>query len=208
MKTTFINKIKEGAISAYVQYQILPSLTLAQAIVESGWGMASIGNNIFGIKASGGWKGRTKTVETREFVNGNWITINAAFRDYDSVADSIKDRSTFLTKSRYKKVLKAANYQEACREIYLAGYATDPNYTNLLITIIEQNKLYEFDELAREVVRKQSEVSIVKNSNVSEWAKKSWEWAISVGLIDGTRPKDSITREEVAIILKRMVELK
>lgn len=213
MKTTFINKIKKGAFEAYYDFGILPSLTMAQAILESGWGKASIGNNIFGIKASADWKGKTQTVQTREFTGTKWITINAKFRDYNSIEECIRDRSLFLSKPRYAKVLAAKDYKTASLEIYRAGYATDPKYPSKLITIIEQNKLYEFDREVKskpklEPIKKQEGVNTMANNIPSQWAKESWDWAVKNKLIDGTRPKDKITREEVAVIIERLVKLK
>lgn len=209
MKKSFINKIKDGAIEAYIEYNILPSLTIAQAILETGWGKSSIGNNIFGIKASGGWKGKTQVVNTREFINGKWLTVKAEFRDYDSIEESIRDRSKFLTKNRYKSVLTARDYKTAALAIHQAGYATDPNYAKLLIRIIETNRLFEFDREALKIKNKENqkskeEVKMDKNKP-SEWAKEHWEWATKNGLFDGSRPKDNITREEVAIVLRRVV---
>lgn len=151
MKQNFINSIKDGAMESQRKYNILASLTISQAIVESGWGRESIGNNIFGIKVGSNWKGKKQLVDTREFVNGEWINIKAWFRDYDSIADCIEDRNKFLQYPRYKKVLTSKNYKEACIEISKSGYATDPNYTKMLIDIIEQNKLYEFDKEVVEV---------------------------------------------------------
>ena len=150
MKNKFINKLKPGAISGYKKYNILPSLTIAQAILETGWGKASIGNNLFGIKANASWKGKVQTVKTHEFINGKKVYIDAKFRDYNSIEESLEDRFKLLSNNRYKKVVQAKDYKEAANEIYKAGYATDPQYPQKLIQIIEQNKLYEYD---KEVVR-------------------------------------------------------
>ena len=62
----FINSIKDAAIESYNQYGVLPSLTLAQAILETGWGTSRIGNNIFGIKAGDGWTGKVINCRTSE----------------------------------------------------------------------------------------------------------------------------------------------
>lgn len=146
MKENFINSIKYGAIEGYKKYKILPSLTIAQAILESGWGKLSIGNNIFGIKANASWTGKIQTVKTHEYVNGAKIYVTVNFRDYDSIFESLEDRFKLLSSSRYKKVVQAKGYKEAANEIYKAGYATDPQYPQKLIQIIEQNKFYEIDK--------------------------------------------------------------
>lgn len=148
MKESFINKILEGAKEGYLSYGILPSLILAQAILESGWGrsdLATKANNLFGIKVDKNGQGEKILIPTKEFISDKQVTIKTYFRKYKSLNDSILDHAEFLNKIRYLKVIQARDYKEACREIYKAGYATDPNYTNKLIKIIEENKLYKYD---------------------------------------------------------------
>lgn len=186
MKQKFINSIKDGAIESQRKHNILASLTLAQAIIESGWGRQSIGNNIFGIKVGSNWKGKKQLVTTREFINNEWITVQAWFRDYDSIAHCIEDRNKFLQYPRYKKVLESKDYKEACIEIYKARYATDPGYTKLLTQIIEQNKLYLFDEEAKGkgvinlILRKGS-----KGNDVIALQTKLNALGLDVGVVDG-----------------------
>ena len=186
-KTDFVNKLKPHAIKGWKNYHILPSLTIAQAILETGWGKSSIGNNIFGIKADNSWRGKRQLVETQENYNGTKINITAWFRDYDSVYDSIEDRYKFLQAERYRKVVGEKNYKKACKEILKAGYATDPQYATKLIQIIEQNNLQEIDQIAF------AETSSPKIDNtISSWAKTAWEYCRKLKLIDGTRPKDRL----------------
>ena len=145
----FILSIMPGAIKAYEEYGVLPSLTLAQAILESRWGkskLAANNNNLFGIKAGNDWQGDTvnyKTGEQRS--DGSRYTINADFRSYDNVADSITDHAKLLTKERYKKVLSAKDYKEACYAVREAGYATSLNYAKNLINVIETYGLNQWD---------------------------------------------------------------
>lgn len=142
----FINSVLPGAIEAYQKYGILPSVVIAQAILESGWGVKKIGNNIFGIKATGDWNGKTQTKVTREYRNGRWVSETAVFRDYDSISDSIEDYAKLIgTSSRYEAVRNAKDYKEAANALQQAGYATDPEYAKKLINIIEQNNLDKFD---------------------------------------------------------------
>ena len=141
----FINKIKDGAVESYNEYGVLPSLTMAQAILESGWGKSSIGNNIFGIKAGSGWTGKTQTVGTSEWGNGGYYSITDTFRDYDSIDDSIKDHAELLTSDRYQAVINSTNYQEACKAVKDCGYATSPTYTQNLINLIEMYGLDQWD---------------------------------------------------------------
>lgn len=145
-KLDFVNSIKDGAVDAYNKYGVLPSLTMAQAILESGWGDCSIGNNIFGIKAGSNWNGKTQNVLTSEQnADGSSYQINADFRDYDSIDDSIVDHAKLLTLDRYKPVIESSNYREACSAVKNCGYATDVSYDSKLIKIIEANGLEQWD---------------------------------------------------------------
>jgi peptidoglycan hydrolase-like protein with peptidoglycan-binding domain len=147
-KREFINSIKEGALKGYEDYGILPSLTIAQAVLESGWGSSQLSiraKNLFGIKAFSNWRGDKVTLPTTEWYGDKKQVINADFRAYDSFNESIEDHNKLLATERYKHVRECSNYREACRKIYECGYATDPEYPEKLIRIIEENKLYDFD---------------------------------------------------------------
>jgi flagellum-specific peptidoglycan hydrolase FlgJ len=147
----FIDKILPGAKRAHAEYGVLPSLTLSQAILESNSGKSSIGNNIFGIKATATWKGKKQLVWTTEYIKGVKTKVQAWFRDYDSIDESILDHAKLLTLTRYKPVVASKDYKEACIQVQKCGYATDPKYATKLISIIEQNKLNLHDvELTEE----------------------------------------------------------
>jgi flagellum-specific peptidoglycan hydrolase FlgJ len=129
---------------------ILASLTVAQAVLESGWGKSALAlkaNSLFGIKAGADWKGRVFNSKTQECYDGvNFIEVDAAFRAYDSWEQSIADHSAFLTgKMRYAAVVGETDYKTACAAIKAAGYATDPAYAEKLISIIETYDLTAFD---------------------------------------------------------------
>jgi len=148
LQTAFITKVA----SLITDRKILPSLTIAQAILESGWGNSGLtikANALFGIKAGLTWKGKRYSSKTQEcYDKVNFTTITAAFRGYNSWAESIADHTNFIvSNSRYKAVLTATNYKTACYAIAKAGYATAPDYAQSLIEIIEQYKLYEYDKL-------------------------------------------------------------
>lgn len=191
----FINKLKNHAIKGWQEYKILPSLTIAQAILETGWGKSALGNNLFGIKADNSWVGKKQLVTTNEHVNGKTITIQAWFRDYNSIYESLEDRYKFLQAKRYAKIIGEKDYKIACVEIQKAGYATDPQYPAKLIQIIEQYNLQNIDKQA-----------MTQNTSVSNWAMQGWNFCSTKGLIDGTRPKDNMTREEFAVLLRRILK--
>ena len=152
----FLSAIKQGAMDG-AKEGILPSITAAQAILESGWGSSELAkapnNNLFGIKDSEDWHGEIVTVPTQEFLNGDYITVNAAFRKYATWNDSVVDHAKFFTstewrKDNYRKVVNETDYRIAAQELKNAGYATDPNYPGKLIRLIEAYKLYEWDAVS------------------------------------------------------------
>lgn len=93
-------------------------------------------------------KGKVYCKDTKECYDGvNLVAVKSeAFRAYDSWEESVTDHSAFLkANKRYKEVIGETDYKKACNAIKAAGYATDPEYANKLIEIIEQYKLTEFD---------------------------------------------------------------
>ncbi|MBU3158089.1 glucosaminidase domain-containing protein (plasmid) [Clostridium estertheticum] len=144
-KTQIIESLIPGALLTYEKYNILPSLTIAQAILETGWLQYVKGNNIFGIKWTKGCGYEVQEFNTHEFINGVSTPMVCMFRKYDTLGDSILDHGKLLSFSRYKSVITSKNYKEACQNVYSSGYCTDEEYPEKLIAIIEQNKLYLYD---------------------------------------------------------------
>lgn len=141
----FIATIAPDAVSDMHRSGVLASITIAQAALESGWGKYAPGNNLFGIKGSG------QEFTTQEYVNGHFVTITDGFRVYDSWLGSIQDHSEFLVEnSRYARygffdACQNKDYAQAAAALQLAGYATDPNYAEKLIAIIEAHGLSGYD---------------------------------------------------------------
>lgn len=129
----------------YRSHNILPSITIAQAAEETGWGRYAIGNNIFGVKAFSDWKGKKINARTHEFYGGTKSNVDAWFRDYDSIEDCMADRGKVLSHSRYNAVRSATNYADAAQALYSGGYATNPSYPRNLISIIKSNNLNQYD---------------------------------------------------------------
>ena len=145
----FLDYISAAAQIDYAKSGVLPSVTIAQAICESGWGNYAIGNNIFGIKCGSGWKGKRINCSTKEqSAGGSYYSVRSDFRDYDSIVDGVADHSDLLHADLYKPVLKACKNNdayEACRQLKKCGYATSHSYANTLISIIEANDLTQYD---------------------------------------------------------------
>lgn len=128
------------------------SVVIAQAICESGWGQSKImmkANAIFGIKATSNWKGKVYNANTQECYDGvNYTNINACFRAYDSLQESIADYfNLILGLSRYSKAIHTNSPLECITAIKNGGYATSPTYINTIMSIINSNNLTKYDNV-------------------------------------------------------------
>lgn len=150
----FIRTIVPYAQESQEKYNVLASLTLAQAALESNFGQSGLAAkyyNLFGIKAYGNVP--TVTLETKEFENDKWVTVKAQFRVYDGWKESVEGHAYLFTKGttwnpkQYASVLAAKNYKEAAKAVQTSGYATDPAYTEKLIQMIESYGLDQYDKI-------------------------------------------------------------
>ena len=153
-KVDFVKKISELSYENYEKYNILPSITVGQAILESSWGESDLtkkSNNIFGIKADARWNGKVVKANTSENYNDKIVD---AFRKYDSMKDSINDHGKFLSENkRYEEsgLFKAKHYTTQAQALENAGYATKKNekgeliYADILIDLIKKYNLQLLD---------------------------------------------------------------
>ena len=143
---------------------ILASVSLAQFILESGYGkteLAQNANNCFGMKKSlsgNTWSGSTwdgKSIYTKKTqeqnADGSYVTITADFRKYPCIEDSIADHSAYLlgakngSKDRYAGLKGCKDYKKAAQIIKDGGYATSHTYVQKLVDIIERWNLTQYD---------------------------------------------------------------
>lgn len=159
----FIAKIAGPAVEDMRNTRIPASLTIAQAILESNWGKSGLtakANNLFGIKGTG--PAGSVQMPTKEYIGGQWVTVNANFRAYNNWAESIADHSKLILNgtrdkpTRYHGVL-GADYKTACYEIWKGGYATDPQYPQKLISLIEKYNLQQYDSTENSVDKEAAE---------------------------------------------------
>jgi len=202
----FISSILPGTLQSYREQGVLPSLTLAQAILESNWGKSALAKecyNLFGIKWTSGCGYDYKEYPTWEYINGQWVQVKAKFRKYASYDESILDHGNLLLMSRYSKVLKAKDYREACTEVWKAGYATDPDYPSKLINLIEKYNLNKYDREGYKMYK--------DFDKVSDWAKEAVEELKKLNIMIGDdkgnfNPKSTVTREELAVTIYRTIK--
>jgi len=144
----YVEQYKDVAMEKMKQYKIPASITLAQGIFESACGksrLATEGNNHFGIKCHENWAGDTILIDDDE--------LQECFRKYDSVAASYTDHSLFLTtRRRYANLfaLDILDYPAWARTLKADGYATNPQYADRLISLIERFNIARLDTLCLE----------------------------------------------------------
>jgi flagellar protein FlgJ len=140
----FVEKLMPYAQASAEKLGVDPNVLIAQAALETGWGRAvnrygdgRSSHNLFNIKADARWDGERVTVNTLEYRDGVAQRERAAFRAYDSYADSFDDYVQFLQNNpRYADALRvghdAGQYTAALQD---AGYATDPDYSAKIMRI-------------------------------------------------------------------------
>ncbi|EHJ9983606.1 flagellar assembly peptidoglycan hydrolase FlgJ [Vibrio parahaemolyticus] len=140
---SFVNSMKPYAEKAAKALGIEPSLLLAQAALETGWGQKVVqnargsSNNLFNIKADRSWQGDKVTTQTLEFHDNTPVKETAAFRSYSNYQDSFNDYVRFLNDNpRYETALQQRGDSESfIRGIHRAGYATDPTYADKVLQV-------------------------------------------------------------------------
>ena len=140
-KDNFINGIMPYVLSAKklnLDNKILSSVIIAQAALESGWNLEA--KTLFGIKGNG------VSLVTTEYIDGIKKIVTDSFVVYKDIAEAVEGYFNLLNAERYANVRNADTYSEQCLELYNCGYATDPDYSEKLVNIIEINRLYLVDD--------------------------------------------------------------
>jgi LysM repeat protein len=146
----YIAQWKDEAVYQMVVHKIPASITLAQGILESGDGnsrLAREGNNHFGIKCHNDWQGKTLHEDDE--------TKGECFRKYDNARESFEDHSAFLQRKRYETLfaLPVDDYKGWCKGLKQCGYATNPKYPELLLKIIDEFALHQYDEIGKQYIK-------------------------------------------------------
>ena len=152
----YIAKAAEAAKASKKAYGVPRAVTIAQSMLESGWGRSGLTtkyNNYFGIKCSAVISPHQKgcvALASYEYVKGKKKKYVSRFRTYTSMSKSFLDHGRLLNYAdRYNKAFKYTNDPDQfIRAVHKAGYATDPNYSTLVINLMRKWNLYRFDARA------------------------------------------------------------
>lgn len=198
----FIESVAQGAINGWTKYGVLPSVTVAQAILESGWGQSALStqaHNLFGIKGS--YNGQYVTMQTREVYNGQSYYIYDNFRKYANNSESVEDHGNFLySNSRYANLLGDQSYASVARKLQADGYATDPSYASSLIKLVEMYNLTQLDNIAfsgkQPVINNKNDYNYSNNGNTD--SSNGYYTVLSGDTLSGIALKFSTTSSKLA----------
>jgi peptidoglycan hydrolase FlgJ len=146
----FVSTLWPHAKAAANSIGLDPKLLIAQAALETGWGKYVIrneqgesSNNLFNIKTNMDWDNESIDVKTKEFFGGSFRDMTASFKGYDTLSDSFSDYIGLLQNSRrYQHALNNThNPREYIKSLHKAGYATDPNYSEKILSIYKGGEL-------------------------------------------------------------------
>ena len=153
-RQAFVERLVPTAQQLHQQYGVLPSVALAQAMIESNFGTSELAANyynLFGVKTSAD-DPQGIDFKTQEFVNNEWVTIVDRFKVYKSWEDSLTQHASLIfhgttwNNQQYQAVLDGKTYQEQARGLQSSGYATDPDYADKVIAMIEEWQLTQYDQ--------------------------------------------------------------
>lgn len=140
---TFFNQLAPIVVNEYIrrkgQKRLFPSTVLAMAALESGYNLNA--KTLFGIKGDG------ITLDTTEYINGEYVNIKDSFKCYPSLAASVQGLYTLMQWVHYDRATSCIDYEEECRMVQTCGYATDPEYSDKLINIVNSYQLTMFNNI-------------------------------------------------------------
>ncbi|MFK5985703.1 MAG: flagellar assembly peptidoglycan hydrolase FlgJ [Pseudomonadota bacterium] len=147
----FVNKLWPMAEKSAKDLGVKPEVLLAQAALETGWGQSIIKNsktnslNLFNIKADSRWDGDKITKLSLEYEQGHAVNKTSFFRVYDNLQDSFDDYVKFIKNNpRYEQAMtKASDPEQYLHSIHKAGYATDPNYVEKIMRVMNSSNIKE-----------------------------------------------------------------
>jgi len=211
----FLSIVAPVVVKVRVEGGVLfPSVSLAQAALETGWTIPSW-NNLVGYKVGNGrtteyWQGRSINKTTREVTDDRGdIDVRANFRAYDSIEDSLKDQVLLFldNRARYERVINAATPREQAEALQASGYATDPEYAAKLIAIIRTYGLGRYDKEAEDIMETLEELrrqiaelqALVQETEPPAWAQATVNKLVERKLLFDPRGDRSFFRTLVVL---------
>ncbi|AGR64497.1 mannosyl-glycoprotein endo-beta-N-acetylglucosamidase [Limosilactobacillus reuteri TD1] len=172
IQAKFINRIAPAAQQIGREYDLYPSIIIAQAALESDWGCSTLGkapnNNLFGVK--GYFARQTVAQPTTEYDDqGHKFQVVSNFRQYASEYEALRDYAQTLEAPLYQGVHRqnTKDYRDATRALR-GRYATDPEYDRKLNQLIDTYRLTKYDDQANISDEKANPVPMTERKVESE----------------------------------------
>ena len=147
----FFNNLAPIVVNEYIrrhdEYRLYPSTVLAMAALESGYNLNA--ETLFGIKGEG------QLLDTTEYIDGQYVNVKDSFKLYPSISASVQGLYDLIQIERYHPACECVEWEEECRQIQKCGYATDPEYSDKLISIINSYQLTMFNSLDNMLVNEE-----------------------------------------------------
>ena len=168
----FFNNLAPIVVNEYIrrhgEYRLYPSTVLAMAALESGYNLNA--ETLFGIKGEG------QVLDTTEYIDGKYVNVKDSFKLYPSISASVQGLYDLMQIERYHPACECVEWEEECRQIQKCGYATDPEYSDKLISIINSYQLTMFNSLDNMLVNeKETPKNTVQNESeeITEYTVQS-----------------------------------
>ena len=147
----FFNNLAPIVVNEYIrrqgEYRLYPSTVLAMAALESGYNLNA--ETLFGIKGEG------RVLDTTEYIDGKYVNVKDSFKLYPSISASVQGLYDLMQIERYHPACECVEWEEECRQIQKCGYATDPDYADKLISIVNSYQLTMFNSLDNMLVNEE-----------------------------------------------------
>ena len=166
----FFNNLAPIVVNEYIrrhgQYRLYPSTVLAMAALESGYNLNA--ETLFGIKGEG------QVLDTTEYIDGKYINVKDSFKLYPSISASVQGLYDLMQIERYHPACECVEWEEECRQIQKCGYATDPNYSDKLISIVNSYQLTMFNSLDNMLVNDESTEQTADSEYIVQSGDNLW----------------------------------
>lgn len=150
----FFNNLAPIVVNEYIRRQgqkrLFPSTVLAMGALESGYNLNA--ETLFGIKGDG------KALDTTEYINGEYVNIKDSFKYFPNLTASVQGLYELMQWDNYDKATSCTDYEEECRMVQECGYATNPNYGDTLIAIVNDYQLTMFNSVDNSVADEKEEI--------------------------------------------------
>lgn len=150
----FFNNLAPIVVNEYIRRQgqkrLFPSTVLAMGALESGYNLNA--ETLFGIKGDG------KELDTTEYINGEYVNVKDSFKYFPNLTASVQGLYELMQWDNYDKATSCTDYEEECRMVQECGYATNPNYADTLIAIVNDYQLTMFNSVDNSIADEKEEI--------------------------------------------------